>query len=137
LIQNTSRTAGGPPAPQPTSASRSTLTPGGYRRRKANSYQWYFMSPPTAPLVSQGWPTFQQVLDKLSVLSNAHNIVFADDTILLYPKKIDSSVTDYLHHNGVNWLEIIHHHKKYIKRSKRLSPTKRLKNLFSRKRGQG
>jgi len=99
----------------------------------------YFMSPPTAPLVSKGWPTFQQVLDKLSALSDVHNIVFADDTILLFPKHSESVVMDYLHKHGINWLEAMHHHKKHLKRSKRNSRKKTWvsllkKNIFSKKK---
>lgn len=92
----------------------------------------YFMSPPTAPLISKGWPTFQQVLDKLAALSDVHNIVFADDTILLFPKHSESVIMDYLHNKGINWLEAMHHHKKFLKRSKRNSQKKGLGGFFKK-----
>jgi len=68
----------------------------------------YFMAPPPAPLVSLGWPSFQQVLDRLQALSNGHQLVFANDTILFHPRRIGPEIEDYLRHHGADWLAIAH-----------------------------
>lgn len=68
----------------------------------------YFMSPPTAPLEARGWPTFQQVLDRLQALSADHHVVFANDTILFHPARIAGDVAAYLHTHGADWLAIAH-----------------------------
>ena len=68
----------------------------------------YFMAPPLFPLESRGWPTFQQVITSLQALSAAHDVVFANDTILFYPRKINREVMEYLRHHGADWLAIAH-----------------------------
>lgn len=72
----------------------------------------YFMAPPTAPLAKKGWPCFQEVLDVLSLAhGGTHELIIADDTILLLPRIAAQSVRDYLHHNGADWLKIAHNSK--------------------------
>lgn len=79
-----------------------------------NSVVWiddarYFMSPPTKPLVMEGWPMFHEVQKKLFNLGgNSHRVTFANDTILLYPNKIGKIICSYLYENGVDWLQIAH-----------------------------
>lgn len=68
----------------------------------------YFMAPPPAPLVSKGWPTFQQVLDHLQPLSCGHHLIFANDTILFYPGRITDDIHEYLREHGADWLAIAH-----------------------------
>ncbi|MEI7780659.1 MAG: hypothetical protein WCJ18_01885 [Planctomycetota bacterium] len=69
----------------------------------------YFMSPPPAPLVSEGWPSFQQVLESCQRLSaGGHHLIFANDTILLFPAEIAAVIADYLRNHGVDWLAIAH-----------------------------
>lgn len=72
----------------------------------------YFMAPPPAPLVQKGWPTFQEVLDTLMLAHcGSHEIIIADDTILLMPKTVAETVRDYLHYQGADWLKIAHNSK--------------------------
>jgi len=68
----------------------------------------YFTAPPPQPLQAKGWPTFQQVLERLQSLSKVHHMVLADDTILFYPPKVSSEVAEYLHIHGADWLAIAH-----------------------------
>lgn len=68
----------------------------------------YFMAPPPAPLEAGGWPTFQQVLDRLRSLSTDHHLVFANDTILFHPARIAAEVAAHLHVHGADWLAIAH-----------------------------
>jgi hypothetical protein len=68
----------------------------------------YFMAPPPAPLEARGWPTFQQVLERLQSLSSHHHLVFANDTILFHPARIAGEVAAYLHTHGADWLAIAH-----------------------------
>ena len=68
----------------------------------------YFTAPPPQPLQAKGWPTFQQVLERLQSLSKVHHVVLADDTILFYPQKVSSEVAEYLHVHGTDWLAIAH-----------------------------
>jgi hypothetical protein len=69
----------------------------------------YFMAPPPAPLVSKGWPSFQQVLERLQRLSlGKHYLIFANDTILFYPAEITSDIEGYLREHGADWLAIAH-----------------------------
>lgn len=72
----------------------------------------YFMAPPPAPLVKEGWPTFQQVLDALSQAHyGSHELIIADDTILLVPSTAAENTREYLHHHGADWLMIAHNSK--------------------------
>jgi hypothetical protein len=77
-----------------------------------NSVVWiddarYFMSPPPKPHVSKGWPRWHEVQKKLMWLAgDTHKFVFANDTILLYPNKIDELIYDYLWKNGVDLVKI-------------------------------
>lgn len=68
----------------------------------------YFMAPPPAPLEARGWPTFQQVLDRLRSLSADHHLMFANDTILFHPARITTEVAAHLHAHGADWLAIAH-----------------------------
>lgn len=69
----------------------------------------YFMAPPPAPLVSKGWPSFQQVLERLQRLSSGgHHLIFANDTILFYPAGITAEIEGYLREHGADWLAIAH-----------------------------
>ena len=85
-----------------------------------NSVVWiddarYFMSPPPKPHVSKGWPRWHEVQKKLMWLAgDTHRFVFANDTILLYPNKIDELVYDYLWENGVDLVKIALAHKEKL-----------------------
>ena len=68
----------------------------------------YFTAPPTAPLETKGWPTFQQVLDRLRSLSPAHQLVVANDTLLFHPARASGTIATYLHTHGADWLAISH-----------------------------
>ena len=68
----------------------------------------YFMAPPPAPLEVKGWPTFQQVLDRLRWLSSDHHLVFANDTLLFHPARIGAEIAAHLHAHGADWLAIAH-----------------------------
>jgi hypothetical protein len=70
----------------------------------------YFMAPPPAPLVSEGWPTFHLVHERLRALSPSdwHHVIFANDTILFFPSAIEAEIDGYLKANGADWLAITH-----------------------------
>jgi hypothetical protein len=68
----------------------------------------YFMAPPTAPLETKGWPTFQQVIDRLRSLSPAHQLVVANDTLLFHPARTSGTIAAHLHTHGADWLAISH-----------------------------
>lgn len=69
----------------------------------------FFQSPPPYPLVSEGWPIFHEVLAKLLALGGqSHRIIFANDTILLYPVSCEQRLLEYVRTHGVDWLEIAH-----------------------------
>jgi hypothetical protein len=85
----------------------------------------YFMSPPPKPHVSKGWPRWHEVQKKLMWLAgDTHRFVFANDTILLYPNKIDELVYDYLWENGLDMVKVTYAYKEKTELaewSKRLS----------------
>jgi hypothetical protein len=82
-----------------------------------NSVVWiddarYFMSPPPKPHVSKGWPRWHEVQKKLIWLAaDTHRFVFANDTILLYPNKIDELIYDYLWENGLDMVKVAYAYK--------------------------
>jgi hypothetical protein len=95
-----------------------------------NSVVWiddarYFMSPPPKPHVSKGWPRWHEVQKKLMWLAgDTHRFVFANDTILLYPSKIDELIYDYLWKNGLDMVKVTYAYKEKTELaewSKRLS----------------
>jgi hypothetical protein len=77
----------------------------------------YFMAPPPAPLEVAGWPTFQQVLDRLRSLSSTHELVVANDTLLLHPAAVAGEIAAYLHAHGADWLAIAHASRSALERS--------------------
>ena len=69
----------------------------------------YFMSPPPKPLKANGWPTCDQVIKALVKLgADSHAVTFCNDTILLFPKRIEQIIFEYLYNNGCDWLNIAH-----------------------------
>ena len=69
----------------------------------------YFLSPPPSPLKSTGWPTFHAVMEMMLKLGRGnHRIICANDTLLLYPVRIEPAVMEYLHVKGADWLDISH-----------------------------
>jgi hypothetical protein len=99
----------------------------------------YFMAPPPEPLVSAGWPSFQQVLDRLQRISPSgqHRLVFANDTILFHPVGISDQIDAYLRRHGADWLQITHLSKEATKRigKKSRPPASRFKRLRKRIKG--
>ncbi|MCW8128819.1 MAG: hypothetical protein KIS92_00415 [Planctomycetota bacterium] len=67
-----------------------------------------FTAPPLAPLRLDDWPTFPQVLERIQKLGPGHRLVFANDTILVYPRAAEAPVSAYLREHGANWLAIAH-----------------------------
>ena len=86
----------------------------------ADSVVWiddarYLMSPPPKPHVCKGWPKWHEVNAKLSSIGgNSHQYVFANDTILLYPKRLEEIIYDYLWDNGVDLVKIALAHKEKL-----------------------
>jgi hypothetical protein len=75
----------------------------------------YFMSPPPKPHVCKGWPKWHEVHAKLSAIGgDSHQYVFANDTILLYPKRLDDNICNYLWENGVDLVKIALAHKEKL-----------------------
>lgn len=78
----------------------------------ADSVVWiddarYLMSPPPKPHVCKGWPKWHEVHTKFnSIGGNTHQYVFANDTILLYPKRLEDIIWGYLWENGVDLVKI-------------------------------
>jgi hypothetical protein len=83
-------------------------------RLNENSVVWiddarYFLAPPPAPMDSSQWPTCFEVFERLGRLAPAsHQYMVINDTILYFPKKIESLISDYARNNGADWLQIAH-----------------------------
>jgi hypothetical protein len=78
----------------------------------------YLLAPPTYPLVMQGWPSFQEVLDQLHQSAHGtHDLIVGNDTILFVPKAVAGAVREYFHHHGADWLLLAHQYKQFDKLS--------------------
>jgi hypothetical protein len=74
----------------------------------------YFIAPPPAPLVTKGWPSFQNVLDVLNATHcGSHELFVADDTLLLVPKRAGDMIREYLHEYGHDLLKIAYDHRAF------------------------
>lgn len=68
----------------------------------------YFLAPPPAPLAAHGWPSFQQVLERLRALASGHHLAVANDTLLFHPARTGADVGAYLREHGADWLALAH-----------------------------
>ena len=63
-----------------------------------------FMAPPPKPAVTEGWPQFSEVLDRLSALNSDHELLVIDDVLVFFPPLVREQLRDYAHHHAVDWL---------------------------------
>lgn len=66
-----------------------------------------FMAAPPRPHEVSDWPTFGQVLERLTKLSAKHVPMILNDVIIFYPPALDEPLRAYAHENSINWLHII------------------------------
>ncbi|QDU60977.1 hypothetical protein Pan216_18300 [Planctomycetes bacterium Pan216] len=68
----------------------------------------FFLCPPPAPMDSSQWPSFDEVMDALRGISDQHEIMVLNDTILLFPRSISAETKAFAVEHGVNFHEIVH-----------------------------
>jgi GT2 family glycosyltransferase len=65
-----------------------------------------FLAPPPAPHDVSQWPSFEEIIAALRRLSDQHELMIVNDTIIFYPKEIKNSVAMYARTCGVDWLSV-------------------------------
>jgi predicted nucleic acid-binding Zn-ribbon protein len=66
-----------------------------------------FMAPPPKPAVTEGWPRFSEVLDRLQALNPKHELLVIDDVIVFFPPTVREPLSAYAHDHAVDWLNEI------------------------------
>jgi hypothetical protein len=66
-----------------------------------------FLCPPPFPHEITQWPRFQKVVESLTGLSNKHEIIVANDTIMYFPSSIRADVEQYVYEHATNWLTVL------------------------------
>lgn len=72
-----------------------------------------FLAPPPSPHEISQWPDFNSVISSLEQLSDGHEMMILNDTIIFYPKAIRAKIRDYAYTNSVDWLDVMHRTRDY------------------------
>ena len=63
-----------------------------------------FMAPPPKPAVTEGWPQFSEVLERLSALNPNHELLVIDDVLVFFPPAVREPLREYARLQPVDWL---------------------------------
>ena len=63
-----------------------------------------FLAPPPLPHESSQWPSFQQIITSLFLMSSQHEVMIINDVIVFYPRAMKTVLEDYAQHFGCDWL---------------------------------
>jgi prefoldin subunit 5 len=63
-----------------------------------------FMTPPPAPLIAEQWPSFSEVLARLSTLNPGHELIVIDDVIVFFPPEVGEALRRFAREHAVDWL---------------------------------
>ncbi len=63
-----------------------------------------FLAPPPAPSNPQQWPTFSDLLARLSALGPEHELTVIDDVIVFFPPGIREPLRSFARENAIDWL---------------------------------
>lgn len=73
----------------------------------------FFLSPPNAPHDISQWPSLDEVLAALELLSDVHRLMVVNDVGVLYPAELRDDLREFARRNGVDWLVIAHRSREY------------------------
>ncbi|HZZ95336.1 MAG TPA: glycosyltransferase [Usitatibacter sp.] len=63
-----------------------------------------FLAPPPEPHDVTHWPSFDEIVRRLHVLSEQHEIMVVNDVIAFYPPAAREAIHSYAREHGVDWL---------------------------------
>ena len=63
-----------------------------------------FLTPPPAPLIAEQWPSFTEVLARLSTLNPSHDLMVIDDVIVFFPPQLGETLRRFAHEHAIDWL---------------------------------
>jgi glycosyltransferase involved in cell wall biosynthesis len=63
-----------------------------------------FLAPPPAPSTPQQWPSFSELLARLSALRSDHELMVIDDIIVFFPPAIGEPLRSFARENAIDWL---------------------------------
>jgi GT2 family glycosyltransferase len=63
-----------------------------------------FLAPPLAPHEISHWPSFDQIVARLSSLSTEHELMVVNDVIAFFPRKAKAAMKSYAQLYGMDWL---------------------------------
>lgn len=66
----------------------------------------FFCAPP-APYEVDDWPSFDQVIRKLYLMSSDHEITVINDVIIFYPERLQASLKIFAHRHSIDWLTVL------------------------------
>lgn len=66
-----------------------------------------FIAPPPFPHEISQWPDFESVIKTLKTLSQKHNLMILNDTIIFYPLSLKETMHNYAYNNSINWLTVL------------------------------
>ena len=72
-----------------------------------------YLATPPPPHNYSDWPSFDEVVKALQVLSDTHRLMVINDVIVFYPESVHDQVAQYAHHQAVNWRHIARDARKY------------------------
>jgi hypothetical protein len=66
-----------------------------------------FLSPPPRPHEAAQWPSFQEVLESLTALSDQHEMMVLNDVIVYFPRSVRTAVMGHARRAGVDVLAAV------------------------------
>lgn len=63
-----------------------------------------FLAPPPEPSNPQQWPSFSELLARLSALRSGHEMTVIDDVIVFFPPEIREPLRSFARENAIDWL---------------------------------
>jgi hypothetical protein len=63
-----------------------------------------FMAPPPPPLIAEHWPSFSEVLARLSKLNPGHELIVIDDVIVFFPPQLGEGLRRFAREHAIDWL---------------------------------
>jgi glycosyltransferase involved in cell wall biosynthesis len=66
-----------------------------------------FIAPPPYPHEITQWPDYNSIMEQFGKLSDSHETIILNDTIIYYPHAIRYTIKEYAYENSINWLTVL------------------------------
>ncbi|HWF19529.1 MAG TPA: hypothetical protein VG754_09680 [Verrucomicrobiae bacterium] len=93
-----------------------------------------YLCPPPAPHRASDWPDLHSIVQSLLSLSSNHRLMVLNDVLVFYPAGLHSTMGQFAHEHGVDWLQLTNMARKHAAKKERIRRIKNIFNPFSQKK---